>query len=129
MNFLVFFLDNVGFLGQSESSHDDVLEVAAISFESFIVGNQHACPLLQRDTVSLSNIFDKVVGNKIQSVLHLQDMQRCAWPTEKYLNIWLKGDRVDSSLNTALPTSTSEAFKEKQFSQCFASRLLLPAST
>lgn len=78
--------DNVGLHEGSESSHDAGLEVAATTLESFIMGSQHACPLLQRDTLTHSNILEKVVWNKIQSVPHLQDMQRLEWPTEKCLN-------------------------------------------
>ena len=120
---------NFGLHEGSENSHDAGLEVATLSLESFIMGSQHACPLLQRNTLTLSNIFEKVVWNKIQSVPHLQDMQRCKWPTEKCLNRSWKEAEVTAVWTLALPASTSEAFKEKQFFQCFTSTLLLPAST
>lgn len=45
---------------ESASSHDAGLEMEVIFPESFIMSCQHACPLFQRDTLSLSNLLENV---------------------------------------------------------------------
>lgn len=64
-------LDELGLHKVSESSHDAWLEMEATSSEPFIMGSQHAYPLLQKDTLLPSNILEKVVWDKVQSVTHL----------------------------------------------------------
>lgn len=70
MKFLVFFWMILGLHKVSESSHDAGLEMDATFSEPFIMGSQHAYPLLQKDTLLPSNIPEKVVWHFVPFIRH-----------------------------------------------------------